>query len=108
MAMAATSTTPASFTSCVLLGANERLRGNARRATLPARVAMVKIIPELARMKAAPIGAIAHAADQSGRITPDTPSKAPASSSQTSSRAGSTGPGMVARPLGMGLKPDLP
>ena len=49
-----------------------------------------------------------HAAFQSGRIGPDTPSNAPSPSSQTRSRAGSTGPGMVARPLGMRLKPDLP
>ena len=48
-----------------------------------------------------------HAAGQSGRIGPDTPSNAPSTSSQTRSRAGSTGPGMVARPLGMRLKPDL-
>ena len=49
-----------------------------------------------------------HAAVQSGRIGPDTPSNAPSASSQTRSRAGSTGPGMMARPLGIGLKPDLP
>ena len=45
----------------------------------------------------------AHAEFQSGRIGPETPSKAPSASSQTSSRAGSTGPGMVARPLGIRL-----
>jgi len=49
-----------------------------------------------------------HVAFQSGRIGPDTPSNAPSTSSQTRSRAGSTGPGMVARPLGIRLKPDLP
>src|SRR4029450_7990781 len=49
-----------------------------------------------------------HAAVQSGRIGPDTPSHAPSASSQTRIRAGSTGPGMVARPLGISLKSDLP
>src|SRR5262245_41501449 len=49
-----------------------------------------------------------HGALQSGRIGPDTPVKAPSTSSQTRSRAGSTGPGMRARPFGMRLKPDLP
>ena len=49
-----------------------------------------------------------QAAVQSGRIVPATPSNAASASSHTSSRAGSTGPGMVARPLGMRLKPAFP
>ena len=48
-----------------------------------------------------------HAALQSGRIGPETPSKAPSASSQTSSRAGSTGPGMTARPFGTRLEAGL-
>ncbi len=49
-----------------------------------------------------------HALSQSGRIIPPTPSKAPGLSSATSSRAGSTGPGIFTWPFGMRLKPDLP
>src|SRR5262249_53675804 len=49
-----------------------------------------------------------HAASQSGRIAPGTPPKAPAASSQTRIRAGAAGPGRVARPFGMRLKPNLP
>ena len=45
---------------------------------------------------------------QSGRIGPDTPSNAPSASSHTSSRAGSTGPGIFACPFGILLKPSLP
>ena len=45
---------------------------------------------------------------QSGRIMPLTPSKAPSTSSATSSRAGSTGPGIFTWPFGMRLKPTLP
>ena len=41
-----------------------------------------------------------------GRTGPDTLSNAPSTSSQTSSRAGSTGPGIFTRPLGMREKPQ--
>src|SRR5262249_55866226 len=49
-----------------------------------------------------------HCGFQSGRMAPDTPSKAPATSSHTSTRAGSAGPGSATRPLETRLKPDLP
>ena len=51
------------------------------------------------------IGYSARANVQSGRTAPLTPSNAPSATSQTSSRAGSTGPGIVACPFGMRLKP---
>jgi len=41
----------------------------------------------------------------SGRTWPDTPSNAPGASSATRRRAGSTGPGILMRPAGTGLKP---
>jgi hypothetical protein len=45
---------------------------------------------------------------QSGRIAPDTLLNAPSTSSATSRRLESTGPGIVARPLGINLKPTRP
>ena len=50
-------------------------------------------------------GALSYAS-HSGLIGPPTPAKAPSTSSATSNRCGSTGPGMVAVPLGMRLKPQ--
>src|SRR5262249_2900132 len=47
-------------------------------------------------------------APQSGRINPDTPSNAPGVNSATTSRSGSTGPGITARPFGTALKPARP
>jgi hypothetical protein len=44
----------------------------------------------------------------SGRTRPATPTNAPSTSSATKSRAGSTGPGILACPLGMRLNPALP
>ncbi len=44
----------------------------------------------------------------SGRLGPDTPSKASGSSSATRSRSGSTGPGITARPVGTRLNPARP
>ena len=45
---------------------------------------------------------------QSGRSAPETSVNAPSTSSATSRRLASTGPGMLARPLGITLKPTRP